>query len=457
MGDDTLAAGNGPDDTSKPANGGDETPPAVRVIGAFGGIRPMANKLNVPVSTVQGWKERGVIPETRHDEIRAAAQEHEVALDDVVLDASAEAPPEPPAEAPAEAEAEASAEAASEADAPVDAPGAAPWARPEKRDDDGSAEEPSIEPSIAAAQGSAASSGGGRSGWIPGFVLGAVVFAVGAGGAVLTKDIWAPAGETAGSAGAGGTDGALADQLAALESRVKEIEAKPAGTASLPDDLATTKDIERLQGEIAALSGGGDAAADLAAQVTEIKASIDELRAVNASQDALLWSAVGSLRDALRYTGPFTEQLADVSRLAGDRAGFQEALAELKPLADGGVASVAELQREFPETAREIVAAGYGDSDDGVLGDVLNRVSQVVTIRPVGEVEGDGPGAIVARAEGHVDQGDLAAALEELKGLPQDASQAADGWRQRAQQRIAADAAITRLNGLLAGHTATGG
>lgn len=495
MGDDTLAAGNGPDDTSKPANGGDETPPAVRVIGAFGGIRPMANKLNVPVSTVQGWKERGVIPETRHDEIRAAAKAHEVALDDAVLEASAEAPPEPPAEASAEAEAEASTEAASETAT------SAPCGPAEEPGDAAPADEPfpSIEPSIAAAQGQAASSGGSRSGWIPGFVLGAVVFAVGAGGAVLTKDIWAPAGETAGSAGAGGTDGALADQLAALESRLKEIEAKPAGTASLPDDLATTKDIERLQGEIAALSGGGDAAADLATQVkdldarvaalgdtaksgaeaatattdavgglssevaaiqasvTEIKASIDELKARNASQDALLWSAVGSLRDALRYTGPFTEQLADVSRLAGDRAGFQEALAELKPLADGGVASVAELQREFPETAREIVAAGYGDSDDGVLGDVLNRVSQVVTIRPVGEVEGDGPGAIVARAEGHVDQGDLAAALEELKGLPQDASQAADGWRQRAQQRIAADAAITQLNGLLAGHTATGG
>ncbi len=486
MGDETKAGGNGPHDTSKSANGSDDTPPALRVIGAFGGIRPMANKLNVPVSTVQGWKERGVIPETRHEEIRTAAKVHEVALDEADLDASAEAPPEPPAAAPAET----SAEAASEAGAPADE-------RAEEREDEAPGEAPAIEPAIAAAaQASAGSGEGGRSGWLPGFVLGAVVFAVGAGGAVLTKDIWAPAGETA---GAGGTDGALSERIAALESRLGEIEAKPAETASLPDDLATTKDIERLQGEIAALSGGGDAAADLATQVkdldarvaalgdtaksgaeaatattdavgglssevaaiqasvTEIKASIDELRAVNASQDALLWSAVGSLRDALRYTGPFTEQLADVSRLAGDRAGFQEALAELKPLADGGVASVAELQREFPETAREIVAAGYGDSDDGVLGDVLNRVSQVVTIRPVGEVEGDGPGAIVARAEGHVDQGDLAAALEELKGLPQDASQAADGWRQRAQQRIAADAAITRLNGLLAGHTATGG
>ena len=51
MGDDIKPASEGLDESSKPSNGGDETPPALRVIGAFGGIRPMANKLEVPVST----------------------------------------------------------------------------------------------------------------------------------------------------------------------------------------------------------------------------------------------------------------------------------------------------------------------------------------------------------------------------------------------------------------------
>ena len=497
MGDDTKPASEGLDQSSEPSNGGDETPPALRVIGAFGGIRPMANKLEVPVSTVQGWKERGVIPETRHDEIRAAAKAHEVALDDGDLDASAEAPPETPSAAAAETETESAPETATTA--------AQPWA-PAATDEESTVEDeppaiaPPIAPSIAAAtQGSAGSGQGGRPSWVPGFVLGALVFAVGAGGAVLTKDIWATSEETAAE---GGADGAVSEQLAALESRLAAIEAQP-GASGLPDNLATADDLARLEGEIAALSGGTDATADLAAELKdldarlaalgasasdnanasaeattatttalgglsgevaaieaslqEIRAAIDELKARNDSQDALLWSAVGTLRDAMRYTGPFSEQLADVSRLAGDRAEFQEALAELKPLAGSGVANLTELQREFPATARDIVAAGYGDSDDGVLGDVLNRVSQVVTVRPVGEVEGDGPGAIVARAEGHLDQGDLAAALEELKGLPEDASRAADTWRQRAQQRVAADAAITRLNGLLAGQLATGG
>ena len=50
------------------------------VIDAFGGIRPMAAKLDVPVSTVQGWKQRDTIPAGRIEAIVNAAREHGVAL-----------------------------------------------------------------------------------------------------------------------------------------------------------------------------------------------------------------------------------------------------------------------------------------------------------------------------------------------------------------------------------------
>jgi hypothetical protein len=44
------------------------------LIERFGGLRPMAEKLGVPVSTVQGWKKRGAIPGTRQSDIRAAIE-----------------------------------------------------------------------------------------------------------------------------------------------------------------------------------------------------------------------------------------------------------------------------------------------------------------------------------------------------------------------------------------------
>jgi hypothetical protein len=469
MGDETGQARDSLDESVKVPDGGGETPPALRVIGAFGGIRPMAGKLDVPVSTVQGWKERGVIPESRHGEIRAAATAHGVDLDDADLAASADAPP-------AEAGAAVAAEAASAPTGPCTADAAAAEDGSTARD----RPRAPAPPAVAARRGS-------RQAWISGFVLGALVFSLGAGGAVLTRSLWAPADEGSGA-------GALARQVAALEGRLTEIEARPAA-AGLPDNLATADDVARLEGELTAMSAAAGATADLAAELKdlqarlaamgasasagaeaasalggvrgevasiqaaqkEMRATIDELAARDTGRDALLWSAVSALRDALRYTGPFADQLADVRRLAGDRAEFRDALASLEPLAERGVASLAELQRAFPATARDIVAAGYGAGEEGVLGDVLSRVSQVVTVRPVGEVPGDSAGAIVARAEGQLDRGDLAAALTELDALPEAAKAAAAAWRARAEQRVAADAAISKLNGLLAKQLAAGG
>src|SRR4029078_10057200 len=40
-----------------------------------------AQKLGVPVSTVQGWKERGAIPANRREEVLAAAARHEIAME----------------------------------------------------------------------------------------------------------------------------------------------------------------------------------------------------------------------------------------------------------------------------------------------------------------------------------------------------------------------------------------
>jgi hypothetical protein len=57
-----------------------QTAAAQDIIQLFGGIRPMAGKLGVAVSTVQGWKERDTIPQARHADILAAARKHGIEL-----------------------------------------------------------------------------------------------------------------------------------------------------------------------------------------------------------------------------------------------------------------------------------------------------------------------------------------------------------------------------------------
>ncbi len=60
---------------------------AVEIIEKFGGIRPMSAKINVAVTTIQGWKKRGVIPYARKSIIFKAALEHNVDLSDFFDDA----------------------------------------------------------------------------------------------------------------------------------------------------------------------------------------------------------------------------------------------------------------------------------------------------------------------------------------------------------------------------------
>lgn len=56
------------------------------IIKRFGGIRPMAGKIDIPVTTVQGWKKRDTIPAARRDLVIEAAHEHGINLVDLVPD-----------------------------------------------------------------------------------------------------------------------------------------------------------------------------------------------------------------------------------------------------------------------------------------------------------------------------------------------------------------------------------
>jgi hypothetical protein len=45
----------------------------IKIIEAFGGVRPMARAIRRPVSTVQSWKDRGSIPDDNKPEVLAVA------------------------------------------------------------------------------------------------------------------------------------------------------------------------------------------------------------------------------------------------------------------------------------------------------------------------------------------------------------------------------------------------
>lgn len=79
---------------------------AEAIIEAFGGIRPMAKKLDVAVTTVQGWKKRDAIPAARKDLIVSAAETYEIDLNGLLDAANENVEVVPPVEAADESFAE---------------------------------------------------------------------------------------------------------------------------------------------------------------------------------------------------------------------------------------------------------------------------------------------------------------------------------------------------------------
>lgn len=62
---------------------------AEEIIERFGGIRPMATKTDIPVTTIQGWKKRDAIPAKRMDEIVKAARDNGVDITDLIASGGA--------------------------------------------------------------------------------------------------------------------------------------------------------------------------------------------------------------------------------------------------------------------------------------------------------------------------------------------------------------------------------
>ncbi len=240
--------------------------------------------------------------------------------------------------------------------------------------------------------------------------------------------------------GGGDTDG--------LNARLDDLEAK---LAALPNPAAR---LDALDSRVSATEQG---VAGLPALETRLN---DELAALNAALpkgpsqeagDAAMFLALLQLRQALSGSGSFESELALVEGLAGGDAELTSALAPLTAHAGTGISALPGLQETFGEMASKVVAASRGGEEGDWVGKTLQKVSEIVTVRPVGLVEGDDPGAVLARAEVKLEAGDLDAAVAELDALTGAAAEGAAGWRQQATARLEAEKAL----GLLAARAAT--
>ncbi|WP_158047836.1 mitofilin family membrane protein [Skermanella pratensis] len=226
---------------------------AERIIEKFGGIRPMAHKLGMPVTTVQGWKKRGAIPSARHPDLLAAAGRHNVSLDQAELDAAAPADERAAEDRTAEDrtadEATPAGIAAPESadTSAADTSPATPWssARSYERPD-ATSTEPETEtatrtmaepihrdPEPVRTPEPARASGGGK-----GLATFAILLALAGTGAAVTAPQWGPQVIPQIWPPRTDTDTGASQQISALEQRVQELASRGSDTAPLNDRIA---------------------------------------------------------------------------------------------------------------------------------------------------------------------------------------------------------------------------
>jgi hypothetical protein len=167
--------------------------------------------------------------------------------------------------------------------------------------------------------------------------------------------------------------------------------------------------------------------------------------------------AIGELRSALASDKSFAAELSTLGDLTQNdetlRPRLKPVIESLSPMADAGVPTLSQLAAGFPTT--EIARAGEADLAGEVTDDnwlkrfwrgLGHSISEVITVRPTGPgVEGDDTLARLARAEAKLEEGDLAAAVTEVRAMTGLAAEAAAEWLSQAEARLAIEQSAAQL------------
>ena len=207
---------------------------------------------------------------------------------------------------------------------------------------------------------------------------------------------------------------------------------------ALAEELATTR--AALRGEIADVEAAlGAALADAGNTVRRAAA------AETTTQDAGLLLAVGQLLAASSSDQPFSAELAAIAALGEGDGEIAPLVAALAPLAATGVATAPALKSKFGMAASAMLRALDAPADAGWLNKAFAEVKSLVSVRRVGgDISGDDPEAVLARAEAHLARGDVAAAVALVDGLGLDDA-VAPGWRAKARNRATVDTGLADL------------
>lgn len=449
-------------------------PDAEEVIEALGGIRPSAAKLGVPVTTVQGWKTRGRIPENRHAEIKRTLTELGIHISEDVLVVGSD-------------EVTGNTERPRKADETESAEDAADLTSDANPSDDKS-------DTVTVPR----SSGGA----LAGIAIFLSVLALLAVGVSIFRPGLLPAPQSVNLENVYGRvdkfekrvsqkldaySRALAENAVnreKLERRIEEIGlrieavAENFPTVGKGDNAAEIAQLRESIAEIGAevlaaksqiseasskeASKAAAVAAGLNSRFDDVDTRIASLqsgqkgveakisgaisrRSGVASADVALLVAMGQLEAAVQSGLNIKNALERLRRIASQDSAVTEILNDFEIGATRGIATSAELNQEFRQI-RPILAAGRPPAEGWGLADgAWAQLKAAVGLRRID----DGSNSPITLAERALEKGDLSAAIEVTKGY----GAQVDSWRKKIGVRLRLEKDLMRLHEVVVGRS----
>jgi hypothetical protein len=220
------------------------------------------------------------------------------------------------------------------------------------------------------------------------------------------------------------------DKLNGFDSDLKAVISKPmvASGAQPPVDLTPlTQRLITLEANLKALDGKTEGSAKLSERVDQAT------KRMEVGSAAPLFAAGQALALAFHRGAPYVNELSALEALGAK----PEQLQPLKMFSTAGAPTPQRLAETFAPLATKLA------ENPNESGSALSYLQRFVKTRPVGEVRGDTPPALVATIEAALNKGDLALALAAWGRLPEPARNLSSAWAAQASDRDKAGKALT--------------
>ncbi len=242
---------------------------------------------------------------------------------------------------------------------------------------------------------------------------------------------------------AAGNSGDAAAAVTAMQTMLQHLGQRLAATDAQAASAAA--DAQKMQQELIRLD---KISADLAVRLAAFENRAQAQGRADRTNLSLLL-ALMQLRQAVETTQPFAAEYDTFAALARDRPELVAAAGPLAATARSGVAGDAMLKLRLAELADPVARPASPPAADWWT-QTLVRLRSLVTIRRIDNAGQTGPEAAIGVAQDALEHGELPKAIAALGALRGGDAQAATPWLRSARQRAAAEAALARLQQLLA-------